>query len=80
MRIVVMDTKHHRTVELPCAGFKLIQPLELSLEDQESFKRYEFEDVVFTLTGESLYGDAIYYQTEGPTLPVWWWGCKDNGK
>ena len=76
MRVVIMDTRHHRTLELPHVGFCIVQPTELALVDQAHFKRYGFEEVVFTATGSLLYGDPIFYQTTGPTLPFWWWGCK----
>lgn len=65
MIVVLMDTRHHRTVDLPYAG-----PSVLHMVECEDGRLCE---VLFHATGDRLCGDWIYLQFAGPEIPERWW-------
>lgn len=67
MTIVLMDSLHHRTVSI-CGGAEIIVPVDLRWRDATLIV-----EAVFVPTGTLLFGDPIYYQSKGPTLPDSWW-------
>lgn len=66
MNIVLMDTRHHKTIYLESFGQTIIQPVETRKGIFEA--RFEYRG--------TLCGDPIYYQIGGPAIPRYWWGCR----
>lgn len=65
MNIVLIDTRHHRTLAMPYMTPTVLQPVIVSAG--------RILDAVFTFQGDFLRGDPIYLQTGGPWLSERWW-------
>lgn len=64
MIVVLMDTRHHKTVDLSPAGTSLIKMVECVDGTMHA--------AVFEATGDRLCGDWIYLQTSGPEIAERW--------
>lgn len=62
--VVLMDTRHHKTICLPCYCASIEMPVETY--------DWRIGTVVFKFAGV-VAGDPIYLQARGPELPDSWW-------